>query len=151
MEILDLAEVNVMAHAESGELEPLIKHIESGGALGPDLRKWLAEHLRGKHPKKNGNKRVWSQVEHEMKVLRHIRHIQREQWLYDTVNNYGLEYCREQLADMDKYLAFREENCKPISENRAKRIYLEAHPDMNENTLKTWLQKAKALERKRGW
>jgi hypothetical protein len=152
MEIEDLAEIEVLMHVESGEIEPLAKHIEKGGGLGPDLRRWLADHLRGKnHPKKQGVKRLWSQIQLEMRVADHVRYIQNEQWLYDAVEKFGVEYCKEQFADNDKYARFVAENRKPITEYRAVKLYLEAHPKMNLDTLRTYLRKAKAERRRRGW
>jgi hypothetical protein len=151
MEIACLEEVTLLLHAEGGEIEPLAKHIEEGGALGPDTRKWLADHLRGRHPKKPGIKRLWSQVEREMKVASHIRHIQDQWWIYDAINKYGLEYCKEQLADEDKYLKLRNEYREPIKENRALSIYLDAHPDMNRETIRAYLRNVKKLRRERGW
>lgn len=66
MQTADIEEVGALLHAESGDLEPLAKYIERGGAIGPETRRFLVAHLRGEIPKRRGLKRTWAQVEREI-------------------------------------------------------------------------------------
>ena len=130
MEILDIEEVEILLHAESGEIEPLAKYLESGGALGPDLRKWLADHLRGKHPKKRGKKRLWSQVEREMRAAELVREIQHHRGKF-IIN---LRNCFQAGMDIDELFSATR---GAISETAAIKLYLEMDPNMNRETLRT--------------
>lgn len=72
---IDLATIGIMLHAESGNLEPLAKHIEAGRPLTPEMRTLAAAVLRGERPKPR-SKRTWSQIQIEMRHVRCVRYIQ---------------------------------------------------------------------------
>lgn len=149
MEMFDLDEFDVLAHASGGEIEPLAKHIERGGALGPDLRRWLADHLRGKHPKKRGNKRLWSQVEREMRVVGLVRSIQHYQGktILELRKRINAGMSLDEIDDAELFAATR----GSISENAAVELYLEVDATMNRETLRTYLRKEKDRRRKGCW
>jgi hypothetical protein len=146
MEFVNLEEIRILLHAEGGEIEPLARYIENGGTLGPSVRRWLADHLRGKHPKKRGNKRLWSQIERELRVTARIRGIQHND------GKCALEFRRlvaqgVDLREIDPEYLWNLRG--PISENKAIDLFLETNPDMSRETVRTYLRKEKERQRER--
>lgn len=65
---MDFSTMDILAHAETGNIEPLARHLEDGGDIGVSMRKFLAAHLRGELDIRPGNKRTLSQIEMECAV-----------------------------------------------------------------------------------
>lgn len=75
---MDFATLAVLAHAKSGDIRPLAKHIEDGGYICPETRLFLARYLRGKLRYRPGNRRTYSQVEREATLASTILYLRRQ-------------------------------------------------------------------------
>lgn len=82
----------ILWHARDGHLKPLAQHIEDGGNLDADLRKFLVDYLRGRVKFGRGNRRTFAQIDLEAGVTSTVRFIQ---------STYGLS----RYAAMKRYLA----------------------------------------------
>lgn len=107
----DLALIKLTAPAYSGDIEPLAKHIETGGNLDGQTRKFLAAFLRGEI---KYSRRKFSQRMKELQVVFEVRNLQK---YYAGVNG------------------------SRGSRNRAIVHYLESHDEMKEDTLKDYLKR----------
>ena len=113
---MDFSTFDIRLHAESGNMEPLARHIEAGGHLCPGLRKILAAQLRGEMKYR---RRSWAQQRLEDRIVLAV---------------YGIRLMeRERIGKCSEY--------------RAAQIYLDRHPDMNPETLKTYLRNVRRRHR----
>lgn len=97
MDIADLG--GPLAHAQTGNLEPLARHIESGGPISAGMRAFLAAHLRDQLPKKRGNKRTFSQIEMEARILIELHMIQ----IFERVTaNKALDIFLDRQPDLNR-------------------------------------------------
>lgn len=105
--------IELTAHARSGKMDPLAKHIEGGGNLDGQTRDFLAAFLRGDVKFKRGNRRTFAQYNRELKVV-------------DAVQS----------------LQIHEAMVRGARGSRARAIaqYLDRHPNMNAETLKGYLK-----------
>lgn len=113
---VDLALLDLTAHAMSGNLEPLAQHIESGGNLDRPTREFLAAYLRGEIKFKRGNRRTYFQEAKEQRAVSYVRSLR---FHYAVLHG-----SRGSLA-------------------RAVRTFLDKHPEMSEETLKTYMKRHK--------
>ena len=60
---------HIVGRAVDGDMEPLAKWIEDGGALDAGTRQWLASYLRGETNRRPGKKRTMAQQALEAKIL----------------------------------------------------------------------------------
>jgi hypothetical protein len=153
IEIYGASDRYELLYAEGGEIELLAKLIENGGDLGPETRKWLAAHLRGKLPKKRGNKRLWSQVEREMGIVRLIRHFQYNRGKFDlALRKLSKKEIRRLANNEEEGRRFCRDNRGEITENAAVELYLEmVEGAVPRETVRTYLRKDKERRRVRGW
>jgi hypothetical protein len=114
--MVDLTNIDLVLHAQSGDLRPLADHIENGGAIDGNIRQFLAQYLRGEVQWKPGNKRTWGQVKMESRVIRELQTI--------------------------AFMMLLEGNEK-VSEYAVKQAFLARNEDMNENTLSGYIKKFK--------
>ena len=74
---LTIADIDMAGHGESGNSEPLARHIEAGGNLGPQSRRTLVRILRGELRFSRGARRTYAQALADMRVTEEVRGFQR--------------------------------------------------------------------------
>lgn len=70
--------LEIFGKAQTGDFEPLARYIEGGGALTPELREFLAAHLRGELRFKRGTRRTITEMKEGQRLLHRRSVIQRE-------------------------------------------------------------------------
>lgn len=70
---MNLVDMKVVYAARSGELEPLAKYLEDGGYMTEEIQEFLVAYLRGEIKWKRGNKRTYSQVVRDKRLVFEIR------------------------------------------------------------------------------
>lgn len=101
----------ITLRADSGEFEPLAKHLESGAELTLCMREFLAAHLRGEVRFNRGRRATFAQEQLDRQVS-------------DDVKLYG------ELLN--------------VTAGEARDRYLDAHPNMNPETLRSILKRHRA-------
>ena len=96
--------------AEAGDLNPLIEHLESGGAISGDIRDFLVRILKGDIPKRRGIKRLKAQADRYAEI------------------------------GMDVWMI---KKFQRVSTYRAMQIYIDKHPSINYETLRSIVRKQK--------
>lgn len=117
--MVDFSTLDLLSHAMSGNVAPLAKHIEAGGHICPATRQFLASYLRGevKHPR--GNRRTYAKIVQDAQIAGQIM------------------FLRRVLGRS------RGERLLLASEEKAKNAFIDLNPEMNSDTLKTILRRAK--------
>ena len=109
---LDKANFEVLIHALEGNFRPLADHIESGGALTPELRGITVSALRGKITKPPHRKRTLANRQKEVSAIAEI-----------------YEIATRAKADGRK-----------MNKSRAVDLYLDANPDARKETILKWIE-----------
>jgi len=118
----DLAVMRAYLRAVDGDFSSLADMIEKGTPLDPQTRKFLAAYLRGNLPRSRGNSRTLAARLRDMEVLRQVEYFAQQEIMGAKVAaENGLKY-------------------RPMGGARA---YLERHPDLAPDTLKSILARAR--------
>jgi hypothetical protein len=101
-----------------GDPRGLAEQIERGLNISAPVRSLIVDYLRGHIKKNKGNQRTVKQE------------------LMESIHYFNVKYLQMGVDLSDKY------NGKKMTRYRAIKIYLERNPDLNEDTLKTYLRRA---------
>lgn len=108
-EFADFATEALTSWAQKGDLEPLARHIESGGFIGPTIREFLVAHLRGKILKRPGVKATKSAQDYRAAVAMDI-------WFACVLG--GKSLYRAQLDYCNRHQTMNLETLKSICRER---------------------------------
>jgi|GEM_PF-4690591 len=113
--MVDVANMTLLFDAQIGHLTPLANHIENGGNIDSEMRKFLSAYLRGEVKWKRGTKRTVAQRNREAKCQMLVNGIRKMESIY-------LERTVSEYEAMKKYIEWYE-------------------PQMDPETLKTYMKK----------
>jgi hypothetical protein len=123
----DLRVIDAYLKAQDGDFRLLADVIEAGYNLDETTRKFLAKYLRGEVKFSRGNRRTFAAKMEDARVLSLVRRLEENEGeVKRAANRLGLKYKRR----------------------GSNRLYLDLFPNVNSDTLRSQLKRARAEKRR---